>query len=82
MPGAPFIYYGDEIGMRYVENLTSVEGGYGRTGSERDRNAAGSPYEIRLAAICPVRPIPTPLQLQGTPCQEIRGRSAHEGGEK
>lgn len=33
MAGAPFIYYGDEIGMRYVENLTSVEGGYGRTGS-------------------------------------------------
>lgn len=33
MPGAPFIYYGDEIGMRYIEGLTSVEGGYGRTGS-------------------------------------------------
>ena len=33
MPGAPFIYYGDEIGMRYVEGLTSVEGGYNRTGS-------------------------------------------------
>ena len=33
MPGAPFIYYGDEIGMRYVENLVSVEGGYNRTGS-------------------------------------------------
>ena len=33
MPGAPFIYYGDEIGMRYVKGLTSVEGGYGRTGS-------------------------------------------------
>ncbi len=33
MPGAPFIYYGDEIGMRYVENLVSVEGGYGRTGA-------------------------------------------------
>lgn len=33
MPGAPFIYYGDEIGMRYVENLASVEGGYSRTGS-------------------------------------------------
>lgn len=33
MPGAPFIYYGDELGMRYVEGLTSVEGGYGRTGS-------------------------------------------------
>lgn len=33
MPGAPFIYYGDEIGLRYVEGLKSVEGGYGRTGS-------------------------------------------------
>lgn len=33
MPGAPFIYYGDEIGMKYIENLTSVEGGYNRTGS-------------------------------------------------
>ncbi len=33
MPGAPFIYYGDEIGMRHVENLVSVEGGYGRTGA-------------------------------------------------
>ena len=33
MPGAPFIYYGDEIGLRYVEGLVSVEGGYGRTGS-------------------------------------------------
>ena len=33
MPGAPFIYYGDEIGMRYIENIKSVEGGYNRTGS-------------------------------------------------
>ena len=33
MPGAPFIYYGDEIGMRYVEGLTSVEGGFNRTGA-------------------------------------------------
>ena len=33
MAGAPFIYYGDEIGMRYLEGLTSVEGGYDRTGS-------------------------------------------------
>lgn len=33
MPGAPFIYYGDEIGMRYLKGLTSVEGGYGRTGT-------------------------------------------------
>lgn len=33
MPGAPFIYYGDEIGMRYLPGLRSVEGGFTRTGS-------------------------------------------------
>ncbi|MCR5726354.1 MAG: glycosylase [Lachnospiraceae bacterium] len=33
MPGAPYIYYGDEIGMRYIEGLTSKEGGYSRTGA-------------------------------------------------
>ena len=33
MPGAPFIYYGDEIGMRYLAGIPSVEGGYERTGS-------------------------------------------------
>ncbi len=33
MPGAPFIYYGDEIGLRYVYGLNSVEGGFNRTGS-------------------------------------------------
>lgn len=32
MPGAPFIYYGDEIGMRY-QKLPCKEGGYTRTGS-------------------------------------------------
>ncbi len=33
MPGCPFLYYGDETGMRYLEDLTSKEGGYDRTGS-------------------------------------------------
>lgn len=33
MPGAPFIYYGDEIGMHFIDGLQSVEGGYYRTGS-------------------------------------------------
>ncbi|MCR5119428.1 MAG: glycosylase [Lachnospiraceae bacterium] len=48
MPGAPYIYYGDEIGMRYVEGLTSKEGGYNRTGSRspmqwnRSKNAGFS----------------------------------------
>ena len=32
MPGVPFIYYGDEIGMRTVEGLPSVEGAYDRSG--------------------------------------------------
>ena len=32
MPGVPFLYYGDEIGMRYLE-LPTKEGGYFRTGS-------------------------------------------------
>ncbi len=33
MPGIPFIYYGDEIGMRHVGGLVSKEGGYSRTGA-------------------------------------------------
>ncbi len=33
MPGVPYVYYGDELGMKYVEGLKSVEGGYHRTGS-------------------------------------------------
>ena len=32
MPGAPYLYYGDEIGMRY-RRLPTKEGGYFRTGS-------------------------------------------------
>lgn len=32
MPGTPFIYYGDEIGMTYIQDLPSKEGGYVRTG--------------------------------------------------
>ncbi len=32
MPGVPFIYYGDEIGMRYLD-VPTKEGGYTRTGS-------------------------------------------------
>lgn len=32
MPGVPFMYYGDEIGMRYL-NIPTKEGGYGRTGT-------------------------------------------------
>lgn len=33
LPGLPFVYYGDEIGMAYLKNIPSKEGGYERTGS-------------------------------------------------
>ena len=33
LPGVPFIYYGDEIGMHSPDGLRSKEGGYGRTGA-------------------------------------------------
>lgn len=33
MPGVPFIYYGDEIGMQQINGLTSKEGGFCRTGA-------------------------------------------------
>ena len=33
LPGAPFIYYGDEIGMKYIKDIPSKDGGYHRTGS-------------------------------------------------
>ena len=33
MPGVPFVYNGDEIGMDYMHGLPSKEGGFQRTGS-------------------------------------------------
>jgi len=33
MPGTPYIYYGDEIGMTSLPGLTSKEGGFERTAS-------------------------------------------------
>ena len=43
MPGAPFIYYGDEIGMRTLEGLASKEGGLSRTGSRTPMQWTGGP---------------------------------------
>ena len=43
MPGVPFLYYGDEIGMRYLSEVRTKEGGFQRTGSRSpmqwDKNA-------------------------------------------
>jgi glycosidase len=33
MPGIPYIYNGDEIGMKHIAGLPSKEGGFGRTGA-------------------------------------------------
>ena len=57
MPGAPFVYYGDEIGMRYLDGIRSVEGGFQRTGSrspmqwDRSANAgfsSGDPESLYI----------------------------------
>ena len=54
MPGVPYIYYGDEIGMRFIEGLKSVEGGYSRTGSRtpmqwsNDKNLGFSQAEPQM----------------------------------
>jgi len=33
LPGRPFLYYGDEIGMRYLPQVGNIEGSYWRGGS-------------------------------------------------
>lgn len=66
LPGAPFIYYGDEIGMRYRQ-LPSKEGGYTRTGSRtpmqwsREANLGFSeaPAEALYLPVDPAEDAPT-----------------------
>ena len=63
LPSVPFLYYGDEIGMRYQADLPTKEGGYTRTGSrtpmqwDRSPNlgfSTGNPEDLYL----PVDPDP------------------------
>jgi len=42
-PAVPFIYYGDEIGMRFLEGLASKEGAYQRAGSRTPMQWDGTP---------------------------------------
>lgn len=75
MPGAPFIYYGDEIGMRYVEGLTSVEGGFGRTGLPF-AHAVGFRAECRILLRAPGYAVYPPGSLPRPPGRRepVRGR--------
>lgn len=43
MPGVPKIYYGDELGMKGIVDLPSVEGGYARTGSRTPMQWSSAP---------------------------------------
>ncbi|HOF09157.1 MAG TPA: alpha-glucosidase C-terminal domain-containing protein, partial [Opitutaceae bacterium] len=64
MPCVPFLYYGDELGMRALDGLPSKEGGYGRTGCRTPMQWDASPNAGFSAApadqlYLPVDPSPT-----------------------
>ena len=70
LPGVPFLYYGDEIGMRYLSTLPTKEGGYTRTGSRTPMQWApgknlgfsdGKPESLYL----PVDPAPDAPTAEG-----------------
>ncbi len=75
MPGVPFIWYGDEIGLRSYEDMVSKEGGYQRTGARTpmqwsDGQNAGFSTASPDALYLPVDPAPdspTVLQQENDP---------------
>jgi maltose alpha-D-glucosyltransferase/alpha-amylase len=73
MPGVPFIWYGDEIGMQSFDNLPSKEGGYNRTGSRTpmqwsEAPNAGFSTASKESLYLPVDPSPD------RPCVEAQER--------
>ena len=66
MPGVPFIYYGDEIGMRFLE-VPTKEGGYQRTGSRTpmqwdetpNKGFSDAPEELLYLPVDPRQDAPT-----------------------
>jgi maltose alpha-D-glucosyltransferase/alpha-amylase len=69
MPGVPFLYYGDEIGMRYLK-LPTKEGGYTRTGSRTPMQWSGGKNRGFSAApadrlYLPVDPAPEAPTVEG-----------------
>lgn len=75
MPGTPFIYYGDEIGLRTVHGLPSKEGGYQRTGvrtpmqwdSSPNAGFSSAPAEALYLPIDPAGDRPTVAAQQHDP---------------
>lgn len=74
MPGAPYIYYGDEIGLRY-QIIPTKEGGYHRTGSRtpmqwsEGRNlgfSEGKPEDLYLP-VDPAEDAPTVAAQENDP---------------
>ncbi len=74
MPGVPFLYYGDEIGQRYL-SLRTKEGGYFRTGSRtpmqwnREKNlgfSAGDEKDLYLP-VDPSKDAPVVSEMRNDP---------------
>jgi len=74
MPGVPFLYYGDEIAMRYLD-LPTKEGGYFRTGSRtpmqwdggRNLGFSEAPAEELYLPVDPSDDAPTVQAQEGDP---------------
>jgi maltose alpha-D-glucosyltransferase / alpha-amylase len=79
LPGIPFIYYGDEIGMKYIPNSPDVEGSRARSGTrtpmqwDNSKNAGFSSAETNKIYIPqdadPNRP--TVLKQEGDPNSQL-----------
>lgn len=73
MPGAPFLYYGDEIGMRY-RKLPGKEGGYTRTGSRTPMQWDESPNHGFSEADASMLYLPTDDEDGAPTVEEQQGR--------
>ncbi len=74
MPGVPFLYYGDEIGQRYL-SLRTKEGGYFRTGSrtpmqwsrEKNLGFSGADEKDLYLPVDPSQDAPVVSEMQKDP---------------
>ena len=71
----PFLYYGDEIGLRY-RNLPTKEGGYVRTGTRTPSSGTRAPTSASP------RPTPTTCTSRSTPAPDaptVEAQQADDG---